>query len=86
MTGAELIKFITENNLQSENIAIEYFSYAKQIKFCGQCVSLVSLRDFHRGTSGESPEKSSYYRYICKACLNKAAFHKKYRKLQEEGL
>lgn len=86
MTGAELIAFIQANSLESEQITIEYFSYEKKLKFCGKCSSLVDLKNFHQGTSGASPEKSSGYRFICKCCLNKAAFHKKYKKKEEMGL
>lgn len=86
MTGTELIKFIKENNLENENISIEYFSWQKNVKYCGKCETLVNLEDFHKGTTGAEPEMSSHYRYICKACLNKAAFHKKYKKREEMGI
>ena len=80
MTGTELIEFIKANNLENEKITVEYFSWEKKLKYCGGCEKLVPLNRFHRGTSGLDPDKSSYYRYICRQCLNAAAFHKKYKK------
>jgi hypothetical protein len=80
VTGIELIKFIQNNKLENEDITIEYFSWERKQKFCKMCSNIESLNNFHRGTSGTEPETSSYYRYICKSCLNKAAFHKKYNK------
>lgn len=86
MKGSELIEFIKSNNLESENITIEYFSWDRKQKYCGMCSSIVDLNKFHKGTSGVDPDKSSYYRYICKGCLNKSAFHKKYKKKEEVGV
>lgn len=83
MKGKELIDFIINNALQNEELSVEYFSFERKEKFCGSCNLLVPLKDFHKGTSGADPDKSSCYRYICKACLNKAAFHKKYKKKSE---
>lgn len=78
MTGAELIYFIKANALESEAISVEYFSFAKKLKYCGGCSSLVKLSNFHKGTGDSSPNKSSHYRYFCKMCVSKAAFQKKY--------
>lgn len=86
MTGTQLIKFIQDNNLENETLSIEYFSWTRQQKYCGMCESLVSLANFHKGSSGVSEQKSSCYRYICKSCLNTAAFHKKYKKREEMGI
>ena len=83
MKGSELIEFIKNNNLQNEDLSVEYFSWERKQKFCGSCNELVSLNNFHKGTSGADEDKSSCYRYICKLCLNKAAFHKKYKKKSE---
>lgn len=86
MTGQDLIEFIKANNLENESISIEYFSWERKQKFCSSCNELVSLSKFHKGTSGADEDKSSCYRYICKLCLNKAAFHKKYKIKSEIGL
>jgi len=83
MTGQQLIDFIKNNNLENDELSIEYFSWDKQQKFCGGCSSLVPLKNFHKGTSGAEPDTSSCYRYLCKLCFNKAAFHKKYKKKPE---
>lgn len=84
MTGAELITFIQQNSLENEELTLEYFSAKKQVKFCGNCSSLVKLSNYHKGTSGADPSQSSFYRYICKDCFNKAAFHKKYLSQRQE--
>lgn len=86
MTGQELIEFIKNNSLENENITIEYFSWERKQKYCGMCTSIVNLNRFHKGTSGADPDKSSCYRYVCRDCLNKSAFHKKYKKKEEQGI
>lgn len=83
MKGSELIEFIKNNKLEAEDITIEYFSWDRKQKYCGKCSSLISLNRFHKGTSGADPDKSSHYRYVCRDCLNKSAFHKKYKKKDE---
>lgn len=80
MTGTELIDFIRTNNLENETLEVTYFSWLRKQKLCGDCKQIIPLDKFHKGTSGAEPEKSSHYRYICKDCLNKAAFHKKYKR------
>jgi hypothetical protein len=84
--GSDLLEFIKKNNLENEEINIEYFSWERKQKYCGKCNCIVNLNRFHKGTSGLDPDKSSFYRYICRECLNKSAFHKKYKKKEELGL
>lgn len=86
MTGIELIQFIKDNSLEQEELSLEYFSWEKKQKYCNSCTSVVSLDKFHKGSSGADVQTSSCYRYICKGCLNKAAFHKKYKKTEELGI
>lgn len=85
MTGKDLIEFINNNSLLEENITIEFFCFKNKVKFCGKCEKIVKLENFHKGTSG-IVEQSSGYRYICKECFNKQAFHKKYKKRDENGI
>jgi hypothetical protein len=86
VTGLQLIEFIKNNALENEEIDIEYFSWKRKQKYCKKCYSVVSLDKFHKGSSGADPDTSSCYRYICRDCLNKSAFHKKYKVRRELGL
>jgi hypothetical protein len=86
MTGTQLIEFILSNNLQLEELKLEYFSHERKLKFCGGCQSNVSLSDYHQGTSGADESTSSHYRFICKACFNKKSYHKRYKTVEETGL
>lgn len=68
MTGAELLKFIADNKLEQSQLNIEYFSYLRREKFCGGCVSIVKLEDFHR-ISNFDENSSSGYKHLCKVCF-----------------